>query len=98
MAWFGTLVLTSHAKEFAEIEVEVPFLDDGGNWRPTHIMEALSKAIIANGPISQREALMLVNGKQATKAAAFAYLKADGFISAGTPHTSLRPYLAGMTA
>jgi hypothetical protein len=58
----------------------------------TKIAEALSNAA---KPMSQRQLLALVRGKDATKRTAFALLAAEGYISDNSPHTLLKPYASG---
>jgi AAA domain len=92
LQWYGDLVLESHDRDFAEVSVEPPHERDE-SFRPTLLMTKIAEALgSAAQPMSQRQLLALVRGKDATKRDAFALLVAEGYISGKTPHTLVKPY------
>jgi hypothetical protein len=90
--WYGDLVLRSHHSDFAEVTVEPPHEHEDG-FRPTELMTKIAAELgKAVQPMSQRELLKLVKGRDETKREAFARLIAEGNISSKTPHTLLKPF------
>lgn len=93
--WFGDLVVESRGDDFADVSLEPPHERDN-TFRPTHLMAEITEALAKVGqPIAQRDLLSLVGGKTDTKREAFRLLKLDGYVSATTPHTLIKPFDGG---
>jgi hypothetical protein len=93
--WYGDLVLASRGGDFAEVSIEPPHQRDE-SFRPVQLMAKITEALgKAAQPISQRQLLALIPGRDATKRAAFALLVAEGYISGKSPHTLIKPYAEG---
>lgn len=92
MFWLGDLVVTSHAEEFAEVELVTPQDRDPAEYRPTVVMGRIMAALTEHGPLSQRRIRAAVTGKSNTISAALDFLILDGYVSESTPHTILKPY------
>ncbi|MGI8577977.1 MAG: AAA family ATPase [Nocardioidaceae bacterium] len=93
--WFGDLVLDSHDMRFAEVEVRPPseHQSGDGDFRPTVLMGRIAAALTEHGPLAQRRIIVAVRGKTAAIKAALDLLILDGYVSEGSPHALIKPYV-----
>jgi hypothetical protein len=94
--WYGDLVLTSHAEEFAEVSIEPPHQRDE-NWRPTFLMERVATFLAEQEaehiPVKSRRMVRTgVQGNEQAVLAALDFLILDGFVSDTAPYKLRRPY------
>ena len=94
LSWVGDFVLTSHAEDFVEADIEPPHERDP-EFRPTDLMTNVAAVISESGALSQRVIRTAVAGRTDRVIEALNYLIADGYVSDKTPHRMLRPYLPG---
>jgi hypothetical protein len=89
--WFGDLVLTSHAVDFAEVEIAPPNKRDE-SFVPTLVMTKIAQLLTKTGkPLSGREVQKRLGGNAPTNRHALAALVAAGHITK-TPHKLLHPF------
>ncbi len=94
MAWFGDLVLTSHADEFSEVQVEAPVARTAADSKPTLLMSRVAQVMTEAGkPLSQRQIIGLIGGRREYVIKALSHLQVEGYVSDETPHSLLRPYV-----
>ncbi len=90
---FGELELTSHDVSYSEFEIKPAAAVAGRDeFRPTHLMAKISRALNEHGAMSQRQILATVGGKRQYAVDALALLQRDGFVSVKTPHELLRAF------
>jgi hypothetical protein len=92
LTYFGDLIVTSHDEVYAEFEIAPPEAPRSGEFRPTTLMQKISDALTAHGPMSQRQIVATVGGKRQYAIDALAILQRDGYVSTKTPHELMRPY------
>lgn len=94
--WFGDLVLTSHTEDFAEVEIATPVDRAETDFRPTHVMGEVCRALMDAGkPLSGQQLEAVVRGKAVTIRQARALLQIDGYVSETTPFSLLKPWDGG---
>jgi hypothetical protein len=93
--WMGDLVLTSHTEGFSEVEIAAPEERVDGDFRPTHLMGAICKALEEKGSMSGAQIEAVVRGKATSIRQARALLQIDGYVSQSTPFALLKPWDLG---
>lgn len=96
MTWFADLVLDSHREDFAEVQVRAPSERKGteaADFRPTVLMGRIAAALTQHGPLAQRRIIAAVRGKTDAIRTALDLMILDGYVSEGSPHALLKPYL-----
>ena len=97
MHWYGDLVLTSNADGTAEVWIESPQQrvaerEAAPPFRPTNLMEKISKYLEGEAADSQNQILNDVPGNRNGKIAALKILKEEGYVTPTKPYESLKPY------
>lgn len=92
---YADLIVDSHDESYAEFEIR-PAVAKSGPFRPTHVMEKISRAYEErpNTKLSQRVVLDIVGGDSRTARLAHSLLRADGYLSDSSPHKLIRPFRA----
>jgi hypothetical protein len=95
--WYGDLVLPSNADGSAEVSIESPQerlaeREAGPAFRPTNLMEKISRYLEGEPADSQNQILNDVPGKRDGKIAALKILKEEGYVTTAKPYESLKPY------
>jgi hypothetical protein len=97
--WYGDLVLASNADGSAEVTIESPQervaeREAAPPFRPTNLMEKISKYLEGDAADSQNQILKDVPGNRDGKIAALKILKEEGYVTPTKPYESLKPYRA----
>ncbi|NRQ51556.1 AAA family ATPase [Aeromicrobium sp. YC3-14] len=95
MFWFADLRLNSHTEGFLEVEIVPPEIKEQGEFRPTALMGQICAALEKHGPLSAAKIEAVVRGKAMTIRTARNLLQIEGFVSDGTPHALLKPWVEG---
>jgi len=99
MHWYGDLVLASNADGTAEVWIESPQQrvaerEAAPPFRPTNLMEKVSRYLEGEAADSQNQILKDVPGNRDGKITALRLLKAEGYVTPAKPYESLKPYRA----
>jgi hypothetical protein len=95
--WYADLVLASDADGKAEVTIEsaqdrVTQREAAPSFRPTNLMEKVSKYLEGEAAESQNQILNDVPGKRDGKIAALKILKEEGYVTPTKPYISIKPY------
>ena len=97
--WYGDLVLVGNADGTATVSVESPQervaeREAAPPFRPTTLMEKISRHLEEEAADSQNQILKDVPGNRDGKIAALKILKEEGYVTPAKPYESLKPYRA----
>jgi hypothetical protein len=95
--WYGDLVLVGNADGTATVSVESPQervaeREAAPPFRPTTLMEKISRHLEGEAADSQNQILKDVPGNRDGKIAALKILKEEGYVTPAKPYESLKPY------
>jgi hypothetical protein len=95
--WYADLVLASDADGKAEVTIEssqqrVAEREASPPFRPTNLMEKVSKYLEGEAADSQNQILKDVPGNRDGKIAALKILKEEGYVTPAKPYKSVKPY------